>query len=114
MRSELVDRGLGAEGRGMQYGPVDTIKILVIEDDAVLSEALRYNFDREGYNTLIAGDGVIGLELARAAQPDLIILDVMLPRLDGFSICRILRQESEVPIIMLTARSDEMDRINGL
>jgi DNA-binding response OmpR family regulator len=114
MRGEPVDRGLRAEVGIIRFSPADTVKILVVEDDVALSEALRYNFDREGYDTLIAGDGVTGLELARAAQPDLIILDIMLPRLDGFSICRILRQESDVPIILLTARRDEMDRINGL
>jgi DNA-binding response OmpR family regulator len=63
---------------------------------------------------LDADDGVIGLELARRKQPDLVLLDVMLPRLDGFSLCRILREESEVPILMLTARQDEVDRIAGL
>jgi DNA-binding response OmpR family regulator len=114
MRDELVDRGLGTEVEIMPFSPAETAKILVVEDDVALSEALRYNFDREGYDTLTASDGVTGLELARAVQPDLIILDVMLPQLDGFSICRILRQESEVPIIMLTARRDEIDRINGL
>ncbi|GIV97347.1 MAG: DNA-binding response regulator [Herpetosiphonaceae bacterium] len=89
-------------------------KILLVEDDAVLCETLRYNLDREGYETLTAGDGAQALELARSAQPDLVILDVMLPGLDGFSVCRILRRESEVPILMLTARQDEVDRIAGL
>ena len=63
---------------------------------------------------LTAADGVHGLELARREQPDLLILDIMLPRLDGFSVCRILRQESDLPILMLTARQDEVDRIAGL
>jgi DNA-binding response OmpR family regulator len=88
-------------------------RILLVEDDTVLSETLRYNLEREGYETLTAGDGVAGLERARATQPDLIILDVLLPRLDGFSVCRILRQESTVPILLLTARQDEFDRIAG-
>ncbi len=88
--------------------------ILLVEDDTTLAEALRYNFEREGYNVLMASDGIQGLELARRQNPDLLILDVMLPHLDGFSVCRILRQESEVPIIMLTARQDEVDRIAGL
>lgn len=88
--------------------------ILLVEDDPTLSEALRYNLEREGYTVISVADGVTGLERARREQPDLIILDVMLPRLDGFSICRILRQESEVPILMLTARQDEVDRIAGL
>src|SRR5919205_1206491 len=88
--------------------------ILLVEDEPTLSETLRYNLEREGYTVLIAADGVHGLELARREQPDLLILDIMLPRLDGFSVCRILRQESDVPIIMLTARQDEVDRIAGL
>jgi DNA-binding response OmpR family regulator len=88
--------------------------ILLVEDDPTLSETLRYNLEREGYSVISAGDGVQALELARRERPDLLILDVMLPRLDGFSVCRILRQESDVSILMLTARQDEIDRIAGL
>lgn len=88
--------------------------ILLIEDDATLAETLRYNLEREGYSVLSATDGIQGLEQARRECPDLIVLDVMLPRLDGFSVCRILRQESDTPIIILTARQDEVDRIAGL
>src|SRR5215217_5496774 len=88
--------------------------ILLVEDEPTLSETLRYNLEREGYTVLTAEDGVRGLELARREQPDLLILDVMLPRLDGSSVCRILRQESDMPILMLTARQDEVDRIAGL
>jgi DNA-binding response OmpR family regulator len=88
--------------------------ILLVEDELTLSETLRYNLEREGYSVLVASDGVQGLELARRERPDLVILDVMLPRLDGFSVCRILRQESDVSILMLTARQDEVDRIAGL
>lgn len=88
--------------------------ILLVEDDPTLSETLRYNLEREGYSVSVAADGVQGLELARRQRPDLVILDIMLPRLDGYSVCRILRQENDVPIIMLTARQDEVDRIAGL
>ncbi len=88
--------------------------ILLVEDEAILSDTLRYNLEREGYTVLTASDGVHGLELARRKQPDLLILDVMLPQLDGFSVCRILRNESDIPIMMLTARQDEIDRIAGL
>ncbi len=98
-------------------GTVDTIDmptILLVEDEPPLAETLYYNLEREGYTVLHAADGVQGLELARQERPDLLILDIMLPRLDGFSICRILRQERDVPIIMLTARQDEVDRIAGL
>jgi DNA-binding response OmpR family regulator len=88
--------------------------ILLVEDELTLAETLRYNLEREGYSVIVAGDGVLGLERARRDQPDLVVLDIMLPRLDGFSVCRILRQESDVPILMLTARQDEVDRIAGL
>lgn len=88
--------------------------ILLVEDEAILADTLRYNLEHEGYTVLIARDGQQALELARTKQPDLLILDVMLPRLDGFSVCRILRGESDVPIVMLTAREDEIDRIAGL
>ncbi len=89
-------------------------KILLVEDEAVLAETLRYNLQREGYEVLTASDGVQALDLARHAKPDLMVLDVMLPRLDGFTVCRILRKESTLPILMLTARQDEVDRIAGL
>jgi DNA-binding response OmpR family regulator len=89
-------------------------KILLVEDESVLAETLRYNLEREGHEVLTASDGVQGLDVARTASPDLIILDVMLPRLDGFSVCRILRRETQTPILMLTARHDEIDRIAGL
>jgi DNA-binding response OmpR family regulator len=89
-------------------------KVLIVEDDETLLHTLALNLDKEGYSTLTATDGPSGLELARAKTPDLIILDVMLPGLDGLSVCRILRRELEVPIIMLTARSSEVDKIIGL
>ncbi|MFN8471615.1 MAG: response regulator transcription factor [Anaerolineae bacterium] len=89
-------------------------KILVIEDDPVLQQALEMSLTREGYDIVSASDGIAGLTLARDAEPDLIILDLMLPRLDGLSVARAVRQEAETPIIMLTARSGEVDRIVGL
>jgi DNA-binding response OmpR family regulator len=88
--------------------------ILLVEDETLLAETLRYNLEREGYTVITAADGVTGLDLARAEPPDLLILDVMLPKLDGFSVCRILRRETNLPIMMLTARQDEVDRIAGL
>jgi DNA-binding response OmpR family regulator len=88
--------------------------ILLVEDELTFAETLRYNLEREGHLVFHASDGIEGLELARRELPNLIVLDVMLPRLDGFSICRILRQESDIPIMMLTARQDEVDRIAGL
>ncbi len=89
-------------------------RILVVEDDRVLRDLLCAHLTREGYQVLAAADGEAGLDLARAESPDLCVLDVMLPRLDGLSLCRILRRETHAPIIMLTARASEVDRIIGL
>ena len=89
-------------------------KVLVVEDEENIVEALRYNLEREGYAVLTAMDGEKGLELARGSNPDLIILDVMLSRLDGFEVCRILRRDVNTPILMLTAKGEEVDRIVGL
>lgn len=89
-------------------------KILVIEDDTTLREALSYNLAKQDYEIEAVGDGVIGVETARKIKPDLIILDIMLPGMDGFEVCRILRQEMPIPILMLTARDDEIDRVIGL
>jgi DNA-binding response OmpR family regulator len=88
--------------------------ILIVEDDETLQQTLAYNLKQEGYAVNTALDGRTGLELARAQNPDLVILDVMLPEMDGLSVCRILRREIDVPIIMLTARSSEVDKIIGL
>jgi DNA-binding response OmpR family regulator len=88
--------------------------ILVIEDDQTLLQMLTYNLQREGYTVTTAVDGPTGLEAAREQTPDLIILDLMLPGLDGLSVCRILRRDVDVPIIILTARSGEVDKIIGL
>lgn len=89
-------------------------KILIVEDELALRETLEYNLAREGYQVYTAADGITALEIARREQPDLILLDVMLPGLDGFEVCRRLRQEATIPIIMLTARTDEVDRVVGL
>lgn len=89
-------------------------KILIVEDEPALLETLVYNFDRQGFEVESATDGETAVELAKQIQPDLIILDIMLPKLDGFEVCRILRQEMNVPIIMLTARDDVIDRVIGL
>lgn len=89
-------------------------KILIVEDDQTLLEVLRYNLDKEGFFLLIATDGVQALERARSESPDLIILDVMIPELDGFEVCRILRKETTVPILMLTAKEEEIDKVLGL
>jgi len=89
-------------------------KVLVVEDEPTLLETLDYNLTREGYEVCTATDGLAALEVARREQPDCILLDIMLPKLDGLEVCRILRQETNVPILMLTARTDEIDRVVGL
>jgi len=89
-------------------------KILIVEDETTLQEALAYNLIRQGYQVESAGDGQVALKLARETQPDLIVLDIMLPVLHGFEVCRILRQHLNTPILILTARDDEIDRVIGL
>ncbi len=88
--------------------------ILVVEDEKAIADILIFNLQREGYQTLEANDGQSGLRLALEQAPDLILLDVMLPMLDGFEVCRQVRKQSEVPIIMLTAREEEADKVLGL
>lgn len=88
--------------------------ILLIEDDESIAEPMTFGLESEGYRLLHAANGSQGLHLARTESPDVILLDVILPDLDGFSLCRTLRQESAVPILMLTARGQEMDRVMGL
>lgn len=86
----------------------------MVEDDATVRETLALNLRQEGYEVLTAEDGEQGLKLARESDPDLVVLDVMLPKLDGLTFCRVLRRESDVPIILLTARGTETDKIIGL
>ena len=89
-------------------------KVLIVEDEPVLLETLAYNLTRQGYTVETATDGQTALDVARQSLPDLIVLDIMLPGLDGFEVCRVLRQEMNTPILMLTARDDEIDRVIGL
>ena len=88
--------------------------VLVIEDEENLLKAIKYNLEKDGYKVQSAMDGEQGLELARQMEPSFIILDIMLPKMDGIEVCRILRRESNVPILMLTAKSEEIDRVVGL
>jgi len=89
-------------------------KVLVVEDEPALQETLAYNLRRQGYEVLTAANGLKAVEIARAERPDAVVLDVMLPGLDGFEVSRILRQEMNAPILMLTARDEEVDKIVGL
>ena len=88
--------------------------ILVVEDEPALQDTLSYTLKKEGFAVETVGDGRSALESARKLKPDLIILDIMLPELDGFEVARILRREMTTPILMLTARDDEIDRVVGL
>lgn len=88
--------------------------ILIIEDEQNINDILAFKFEKEGYRTISAFDGIKGLEMALSENPDIILLDVMLPGMDGFEVCRRVRDRSNVPIIMLTAREDEVDKVLGL
>ena len=89
-------------------------KILVVDDEPHILELVKYNLAQEGYEVLTAHDGAQAVARARDAQPDLIILDIMLPYVDGLEVCRQIRRESAVPIIMLTAKGGELERVVGL
>jgi DNA-binding response OmpR family regulator len=89
-------------------------QVLIVEDEARIAHWVSTYFEREGYKSLVAKDGETGLALAQAERLDLIILDIMLPKLNGIEVCRRIRRDSEVPIIMLTAKDKESDRILGL
>ena len=90
-------------------------RILIVEDEKNIVDILRFNMNREGYETLEAYDGETGLSLARREKPDLILLDVMLPKMIGFDVCKALRSEGDnVPVIILTAREEEEDKVLGL
>ncbi|MBR2668043.1 MAG: response regulator transcription factor [Oscillospiraceae bacterium] len=89
-------------------------KVLIIEDDTHIAELLQMYLNKEGFDVSIAGDGVQGVELAEQLQPDLVLLDLMLPGMDGWSVCRKLRETSSVPIIMLTAKGELEDKVTGL
>ncbi len=91
-----------------------TESILIVEDEPALQDTLAYSLKKEGYAVEVAGDGLAALEAARRLKPDLIVLDIMLPKMDGFEVARILRKEITAAILMLTARDNEIDRVVGL
>jgi two-component system, OmpR family, response regulator VicR len=90
------------------------MKILVVDDEHNIVDILRVNLEREGYTVIAAYDGLQALEMAETQKPDLVLLDCMLPKLDGFDVCRKLRQKTSIPILMLTAKSEEIDKVLGL
>lgn len=89
-------------------------KILVVEDERPIAELIRFNLEKEGFPVVEAHDGLEALEIRRREEPALVLLDIMLPSLDGWEVCKAIRRESRVPIIMLTARSEEIDKVLGL
>lgn len=99
--------------KGVYFNKMDAT-ILIVEDEQNINDILVFTFNKEGYKTMSAYDGVKGLEMALNEKPDLVLLDVMLPGMDGYEVCRKIREKSQVPIIMLTAREDEVDKVLGL
>ena len=89
-------------------------KVLIVEDEAPLAETIAYNLREEGYKVCTAADGIAALDVFRREKPDLVLLDIMLPGIDGVEVCRLIRRESDLPILMLTAKSREMDKVIGL
>ena len=89
-------------------------KILIIEDEENILEAVKYTLTQEGYDVFTSVDGEDGLEKAQEIKPDLVLLDVMLPKMDGFEVCRILRKDLEMPVFMISAKTEEIDRVVGL
>ena len=94
--------------------PTETSRILVVEDEESLADSVRYNLEREGFSVSVAGDGRRALEAFRSDPPSLVILDLMLPEMSGLDVCRTLRSESDVPIIVVTAKDSEADKVSGL
>ncbi|MGB9859054.1 MAG: response regulator, partial [Moorellaceae bacterium] len=88
-------------------------KILVVDDEPAILELVTYNLEQAGFTAITAADGETALKLVEKEKPDLVILDVMLPKIDGFEICRTLRARGNTPILMLTARREEVDRVLG-
>jgi two-component system, OmpR family, response regulator RegX3 len=91
-----------------------TARVLVVEDEAALADTVRYNLEREGYGVSVVADGRRALERFRAESPSLVILDLMLPEMSGLDVCRTIRAESDVPIIIVTAKDSEADKVTGL
>jgi len=89
-------------------------KILIVDDEKAIADILEFNLRRDGYETTVAYDGEQGIELFRKFKPDLILLDIMMPKIDGLQVCKMIRNESNVPIIMLTAKAEEVDKVIGL
>ena len=111
---ELNEQSNGGPNTG-ETGAVKKTRILIVEDEPAMVAGLRDNFEYEGYEVISAGDGIAGLDCALADNPDLVVLDVMMPRMSGLDVCKQLKaQRPAIPIIMLTARGQEIDKVVGL
>lgn len=94
--------------------PEPAARVLIVEDEPSLADSLRYNLEREGYEVTVATDGRAAIEVFRRERPSIVILDLMLPEISGLDVCRTIRDESDVPIIMVTAKDSEADKVTGL
>src|SRR6266481_5146749 len=107
--------GMPSANNGITESAVKKTRILIVEDEPAMVEGLRDNFEYEGYDVISAGDGVAGLDSALADDPELVVLDVMMPRMSGLDVCKQLKtKRPSLPIIMLTARGQEIDKVVGL
>jgi len=109
-----MHNGVTGTAAHAKESPVPRGRVLLVDDEPMLTEVLERYLKREDFEVATATDGEQALALARRWGPDLVVLDLMLPKLDGLEVCRILRAESRVPIVMLTARGEEADRVVGL
>lgn len=108
---KMVQMEASMEESEMDY---DKKNILIVDDEKPIVDILVYNLQKEGYNTIEANDGITAVELALSKKPDLILLDIMLPKMDGLTVCKRIRTKLNVPILMLTAKDEEIDKIIGL
>src|SRR5712691_11459671 len=115
MDKQNGDRGMSHAGEATAAAPAPTTSLLVIEDDENISTAIQEYFSRVGYAVTVAPDGVAGIDAAVKNRPDVVVLDLMLPRMDGLAVCQDLRQKNpQMPIVMLTAKDDVVDKVLGL
>jgi DNA-binding response OmpR family regulator len=112
--SHATDTSAVAAPGGVDEDSTSAALVLVVEDDKTLAATVSFNLRKNGYRVVAVADGVAALEEARRSRPDLVLLDLMLPKMDGLEVCRRLRSESDVPILMLTAKSEEVDKVIGL
>jgi len=109
-QTDIIESGSYA----IEGGKIVNRKILIVDDEKPISDIIKYNLEKEGYETVEAYDGEEALRKVFQAQPDLVLLDIMLPKMDGFQVCRKIRETMNIPIIMITAKEEEVDKVLGL